>query len=207
MHRYAMVLMAALSIPTTFAGARASQSAAALDAAGVPNFHQVNASLYRGGQPTADGWASLAKLGVKTVIDLRRVGEHSTEAEARAVEAAGMRYVNFPMNGFDTPTAESVAPILARFGDDDVVFVHCKLGMDRTGSVVAAYRMAHDGWSSDQALAEALANGLHWYERGMMRFIRGYRTAAATLADARPLPARDASIVSPTVDGVAAGQR
>jgi hypothetical protein len=41
------------------------------EAPGVPNFHQVNAHLYRGGQPNDAGWSSLAKLGVKTVVDLR----------------------------------------------------------------------------------------------------------------------------------------
>src|SRR5581483_6427270 len=83
------------------------------DAAGVPNFHQVAPNIYRGGQPTDQGWNSLAKLGVKTVIDLRRENEHSAQDEKKAVTAAGMRYVNVPMNGVVAPSDRSVAKVLS----------------------------------------------------------------------------------------------
>jgi len=71
---------------------------AADGAPGVPKFHQVNERIYRGAQPRGEGWDSLAKLGVKTVIDLRPESEHSCKAEKLAVEAAGMHYVNVPFS-------------------------------------------------------------------------------------------------------------
>ena len=67
------------------------------ESAAIPNLHQVNEHIYRGGQPAPDAWQRLAKMGIKTVIDLRREDEHSTAAEAQAVAAAGMNYVNVPM--------------------------------------------------------------------------------------------------------------
>ena len=142
---------------------------------GIPNFHQVNARLYRGGQPSLVAWPELAALGVTTVIDLSREREHSTAAEARAVEVAGMRYFNFPMNGFATPTATEIAEVLDLVDAGDTVFVHCKLGMDRTGVVIAAYRIAREHWANQQALDEAEALGMHWYSSGMKRFILNYR--------------------------------
>src|SRR5438552_1763622 len=69
---------------------------------GVSNFHKVNDNLYRGGQPSGEGLRSLARLGVKTVIDLRGSGDRA-EAEEEAVKAAGMRYVSVPMNGLEAP--------------------------------------------------------------------------------------------------------
>src|SRR5262249_17318242 len=75
----------------------------------IPNFHQVNEHVYRGGQPGSEAWQNLAKMGVKTVIDLRREDEHSTAAEAQAVAAAGMNYVNVPMKGVVAPTHEQIA--------------------------------------------------------------------------------------------------
>jgi hypothetical protein len=39
---------------------------------GIPNFHPVNDHIYRGGQPADAAWRSLANLGVRTVVDLRR---------------------------------------------------------------------------------------------------------------------------------------
>src|SRR5262245_13814994 len=73
------------------------------EAPAIPNFHQVNESVYRGGQPAPEAWPILAKMGIKTVIDLRRVDEHDTAAEAQAVGAAGMNYVNVPMKGVVAP--------------------------------------------------------------------------------------------------------
>jgi protein tyrosine/serine phosphatase len=102
---------------------------------------------------------------VKTVIDLRREGEdgeHSIRAEAKAVETAGMRYVSVPMNGIVAPTHEQIARIMAVLDSNEPVFVHCKKGKDRTGTVVACYRIARDRWTNQKAMAEAKSHGLHW---------------------------------------------
>jgi protein tyrosine/serine phosphatase len=147
---------------------------APITVAGIPNFHQVNVQLFRGGQPAPLAWPQLAALGVTTVLDLRELSEHSTTDEAAAVEREGMRYVSFPMNGFATPTAAQMARVLDLIGPGDTVFVHCKLGMDRTGVVVASYRMAREHWTNRKALDEAVSLGLHWYSGGMKRFIRAY---------------------------------
>ena len=151
--------------------------AAGIEAPGVPNFHRVNDRVLRGGQPAREGWSSLAKLGVKTVVDLRRESEHSSEAERRAVEAAGMRYVNVPMNGIVAPRDEQIARILALFDSSDAgtVFVHCRRGADRTGTVIACYRIAHDRWRNQEALNEAEAHGMSWVEFGMKHYIRRFQ--------------------------------
>ncbi|MGD0128563.1 MAG: tyrosine-protein phosphatase [Terriglobia bacterium] len=140
---------------------------------GIPNFHQVDGTIYRGGQPTAQGWASLERLGVKTVIDLRRHEEHSIQAERQEAEAAGMHYVNVPMSGIVAPTDDTILKVLALFQSSGAgpVFVHCRLGVDRTGAVIACYRIAHDGWGNQKALDEAKACGMHWFEFGLMRYI------------------------------------
>lgn len=166
-----------------FASAASFAGAASPRIDGIDNFRQVNDRIYRGGQPEDDAWPALAKLGVKTVIDLRREVEHSVADEKRMVEAAGMKYVNFPMNGFDTPTAEQMTKVLGLMDGTDPVFVHCKQGRDRTGTVIATWRMAREQWSNEKALGEARACGLHWYENGMRRFINGYKLAPAAVAE------------------------
>ena len=79
----------------------------------VPNFYQVNDHVFRGGQPGNQAWPGLAKMGVKLVIDLRREDEHSSAAEARAVHAAGMNYVNVPMKGVVAPSGDQVSRLLS----------------------------------------------------------------------------------------------
>ena len=148
-----------------------------INAAGVPNLYQVNEHLYRGAQPSTAGWRSLADLGIRVVVDLRReneAGGHSIGAEARAVEAAGMRYVSIPMNGLAAPSDDQIARILAVFDSGEPVFVHCRRGKDRTGTAIACYRIAHDHWRNAEALAEAKSLGLHWIETAMKRYIMAF---------------------------------
>jgi len=153
---------------------------------GVPNFHQVNEHIYRGAQPQGQAWDSLAKLGVKTVIDLRPEGEHSVKAEKRAVEAAGMQYVNVPLNGMAAPPDEKISTLLALLdGSTGPIFVHCRRGADRTGTVIACYRVAHDGWSNRKALHEALSYGMSRIELGMQRYILSFH-AETQASEAQP---------------------
>jgi len=141
----------------------------------IPNFHQVNDHVYRGGQPAPDAWQSLAKMGIKTVIDLRREDEHSTAAEAQAVAAAGMNYVNVPMKGVVAPTNEQISKILALLNSNEAVFVHCKRGADRTGTVIACYRIAHDRWQRQQALQEAKSFGMGLVQVGLKHYIMAFQ--------------------------------
>jgi tyrosine-protein phosphatase SIW14 len=166
-------------------GAALPAVASDLAAPGVPNFHNVDNHVYRGGQPNAEGWKTLAGLGVKTVIDLRPdgdVGGHSTRAEAQAVEAAGMRYVSIPLNGMRAPSEAEMTKILTAFNSKEPVFVHCRLGKDRTGTAVACYRIAHDQWPNAKALEEARQIGIHWFEVSMKRYIMGYHAGATQTA-------------------------
>src|SRR5437764_4709536 len=168
--------------------------AAGLTAQGVPNFYQVNDHVYRGAQPTDEGWKSLASLGVKTVIDLRLQNEHPTQAEKQAVEAAGMHYINIPMNGLVAPSDEQISKVLALLDStkEGSVFVHCRRVADRPGTVIACYRLAHDHWQNKKALAEAKSAGMSWIEIAMKRYVQSYApetvNAAATLRPAAVHP-------------------
>ena len=143
------------------------------------NFHKVNEFVYRGGQPAPEHWDVIAKMGVKTVIDLRREGEeeHSIVEEAKAVTAAGMKYVNVPMKGVVKPTDEQITKVLALLDSQEPVFVHCKRGADRTGTVIACYRIAHDRWGRDLALQEAKSLGMGTLQVGLKRYIMSYQPA------------------------------
>ena len=78
---------------------------------GIKNFHQVDQHVYRGAQPSDEGFASLAQMGVKTIIDLRQPDERS-QNEQSVVTAAGMKYVNVPMTGLTPPSDSEIAKIL-----------------------------------------------------------------------------------------------
>lgn len=141
----------------------------------LPNFHQVNVRLYRGAQPKADGIQKLAALGIKTVINLRAADERAS-AEGREARAAGLLYFNIAMEGLRRPKDAQIKRALSIINDasNHPVFVHCKRGSDRTGTLIAIYRIMNDGWSSDDALREAKRYGMSWVEFGMRDYVRDY---------------------------------
>lgn len=149
---------------------------------GVPNFQQVNGRIYRGGQPSDYGFKFIARLGVKTVIDLRR--ESGEEAdEEKLVSAAGLRFINIPMDDLRAPTDAQIALALAVLANRSAgpVFIHCRRGADRTGTVIACYRIAFEHWRNRQALDEARSRGMSIFERGMRRYILDFRFPASTV--------------------------
>ncbi len=119
---------------------------------GLPNFGEVTPHLYRGGQPGADGLKELKKMDVSIVVDMR--GGRSKHEDA-AVRELGMQYVSIPWHcpfPSDKPFATFLQ--LVKKNRDKKIFVHCRLGDDRTGMAIAAYRMADEGWSADEAMSE-----------------------------------------------------
>lgn len=141
----------------------------------LPNFHAVNARLYRGGQPREGGLKKLAALGVKTIINLRDDDPRAAEEE-REARALGMSYFNVPLSLGGRPSVKRVEQVLALVNapQNQPVFVHCHKGADRTGVVAAAYRIAHDHWTAEQAQREADKYGMGWWQRGKKDFIKDY---------------------------------
>jgi protein tyrosine phosphatase (PTP) superfamily phosphohydrolase (DUF442 family) len=156
----------------------------------IKNFDQVDAHVYRGAQPSNEGFRYLAKLGVKTIVDLRETGERS-KAEERAVTHAGMKYVNVPMTGLTPPTISEITKLLALLEDaSGSIYVHCKRGADRTGAVIAAYHIDHDNWDNVHALKDAMAHGMSFFQLPRQNFIRNFQPRTL---DAKAAPPSDSA--------------
>ncbi|MGA2352849.1 MAG: dual specificity protein phosphatase family protein [Terriglobales bacterium] len=119
---------------------------------GISDFGEVTPRLFRGGQPNHAGFRALAKMGIGIVVDTR--GNRS-KTEGKEVRRLGMRYVAIPWH-CPFPRDETFAKFLRlmRENPDAKVFVHCRLGDDRTGMMIAAYRMADEDWTADEAMRE-----------------------------------------------------
>jgi protein-tyrosine phosphatase len=145
---------------------------------GVENAGKISDFLYRGAQPRGEGYEELKKLGISIVIDLRNskpVKRDGGETREQVkVEAAGMRYVEIPTNAFFGPTELKVVAFLQLLHDNpkQKVFVHCYFGDDRTGVMVATYRIAVDRWTSDEAYNEMRAYHFHKHLILMGHFVK-----------------------------------
>ena len=127
---------------------------------GVGNFHKICDNLYRGQQPTAKGIAELKKLGIKTIVNLR-----SMHSDRDKIGYTGLSYKCIPMKAWDKPNDEDVARFLRIAVDERVgpVFVHCKHGADRTGTMCAVFRIVVQGWAKPAAVVEMTRGGFGFH--------------------------------------------
>jgi hypothetical protein len=137
---------------------------------GVHNFGIVTPMLYRGGQPTHEGFERLAKMGINIVVDTGR-----SKRDEKQIKRLGMRYVPLP---WYCPFPKD--DVFARFlklikeNPDKKIFVHCRLGDDRTGMMIAAYRMGLQGWTAEQAMKEMHYFGYTGVHHVMCPGLAGY---------------------------------
>lgn len=146
--------------------------------AGVPNFHRVNSSLYRSGQPTEAGFAFLGSwttpenpaLPIRTIVSLRAFNdddEHLPDGSPLRLEK--IRFKTWHAEDEDVVkflrivTTPALQPVL----------VHCQHGSDRTGSMVAIYRVVVEGWSKAEAINEMVGGdfGFHPIWQNLIRYI------------------------------------
>jgi protein tyrosine/serine phosphatase len=145
---------------------------------GITNFGKINDRLYRGAQPDATGIKNLARLGIKSIINLRLTND-VWKAEAAVASSSGILYTNVPLNGLAPPTHAQVATLLALIETSPApVFVHCQYGCDRTGTIIACYRIRQGGWPNQAALDEARKYGISKLEFGMINYIRNFGKAS-----------------------------
>lgn len=139
----------------------------------LPNLHLVNMSIFRGAQPQPEGLKKLVQMRIRTIINLRR---DTTYNEGKIAQDLGLRYYNLPLPSLNRPNIDEINKILALMRDtqNTPVFVHCKNGDDQTGTIIACYRIAYEGWTDDQAIAEARKVGLGRFQFGLKNFIRQY---------------------------------
>lgn len=154
----------------------------AQDATNYPElqkFQQVTDRLYRGGQPRDGGLRRLRELGIDTIVNLRGASK-TTRAEEAEARALGFNYFNVSLPNWGRPQDDRVRRILLIMAapQNGRVFVHCKDGVDRTGTIVALHRVIHQGWTTTEALAEAEVRGMRRVQFWMRDYAEDYGTRA-----------------------------
>lgn len=133
---------------------------------GTPNLHRVDQKVWRSGQPARCDFRTLEKEGIGEVLCLRRW--HSDKDEAR-----GLKLHHIRMNAGDIRDADIVAALKVMVAAEKPLLVHCFHGADRTGVVVAMYRMVVQEWPREKAIAE-LTDPRHGHHAEVFPNIREY---------------------------------
>jgi protein tyrosine phosphatase (PTP) superfamily phosphohydrolase (DUF442 family) len=190
-HRAALLAAAifgtALTGAVAFSSTPGRQASPPADAAviitisGVSNAARVEGALYRGGQPSTAAYAELKKLGIDVIVDFQDSAKQ-IQSEKQQVEAGGMTFVSIPWSATKDPPREVIATFFTTLHNNPgkKIFVHCERGADRTGTMIALYRIAYDHWTADQAVAEMKA--FHYWSILLPHLGRYVQTFVTTLA-------------------------
>jgi protein tyrosine/serine phosphatase len=173
--KYNLSILAIFALILTASSASWGKNNANFPNITIKNFGQMTEQFYRGAQPKEGDYGSLAALGIKTVIDLQ---DDPRPYEKAGVEAAGMHYVNIPMDDKSYPKPEHIEAFLKLVDNPETgkFYVHCAGGRHRTGVMGAVYRFTHDNWNYDQVYAEMKQYDFYsrWGHGPMKQFVQDY---------------------------------
>ncbi len=125
----------------------------------VPNLHRVSDELYRGGQPTPEGFRQLEAMGIRTILSLRNW--HGNGDKLDGTDLHGERIAVAVWDVTDEDIVEFLR--IATDPDRVPVYVHCHGGADRTGIMCAVYRVVVQGWTREQAVREMTGGGFGYH--------------------------------------------
>jgi protein tyrosine phosphatase (PTP) superfamily phosphohydrolase (DUF442 family) len=130
----------------------------------IQNFCVVTPNvLWRGAKPDRDGAVWLLQHGVRTIVNLelilddRPAFDHAVVAETEKIEVGYFRIHGWEPLPALAPSVEDdhVARFFAIVSrQPKPVYVHCRYGVNRTGVMIAAYRVLVEGVPVEVAIEE-----------------------------------------------------
>jgi protein tyrosine/serine phosphatase len=138
---------------------------------GLVNVGRVTENIYRGAVPSVAGYTTLRDMGIRTILNLAHGRESSI------VAPYGIKEVYSPMGFFSPVNERQIKKGMDVLFNPSLfpVYVHCAQGRDRTGMVIACYRI-NSGWGNKDALDEMLSFGFHYVWSHFLEYVQAYGT-------------------------------
>jgi tyrosine-protein phosphatase SIW14 len=154
LHFAPCMLLLACTTATSTPRVRPAQWAEPVIDGEVENWYRVSPDLHRCAQPTQKGLQELAHFGIQSIVNLRKY--HSDQT---AIAGTSLSLIEVPVGAGNLTYDQLVAALKAVAAAAKPTCVHCWHGSDRTGAVIAAWRIAVEGWTPAEALDEMVAGG------------------------------------------------
>jgi protein tyrosine phosphatase (PTP) superfamily phosphohydrolase (DUF442 family) len=152
---------------------------------GIHNAFRATGRIFSGSQPEGDeGFAALAKLGVKTIVSV-----DGGQPDVEGARKHGLRYVHLPFgyDGIPTNRVTELAKLTAELSGP--FFVHCHHGLHRGPAAVAIMCEASAGWTPAKAETWLREAGTSPDYPGLYRAAREFKLpSAAELPAIKELP-------------------
>lgn len=196
---FAAVVLSASFVPHAFAAeaTRPTNWATAIaNVDGLGNLFQVSPELYRSKQPSPKALQNIlagkafidGAAPVHTIVELlaTRDVDGAALGDSSAVRHEWLKFN--PFHPVDADVLKFLQIVTTK--SQQPVLVHCAQGSDRTGMMVAIYRIVVQGWSKDDALKEMVDGGygFHPFWQDLVRYVRNLDVDAlkTRLAQAGP---------------------
>lgn len=138
---------------------RPSEWAERIELRGFNNLFKIDEDLYRAEQPNTKDMLVLQQFGIKSILNLRLIQNDNYEARKTFLKLNHVSVNTFKMSY--NQVLESIRIIDSA---EKPILIHCLHGSDRTGVVVAVYRIVKQGWAKEEAIAEFAQGGYGYHE-------------------------------------------
>jgi uncharacterized protein (TIGR01244 family) len=115
---------------------------------------QVDEKVWRSSQPDRTDFTQLSQQGIRHIVSLRRFHRNEAINSASTPNNRTLTLHHVPMRAGNIDEHDLLSALQCIERCDGPTLVHCWHGADRTGAVIAAYRMVHHNWAAEKAIAE-----------------------------------------------------
>ena len=124
------------------------------------NFYKINDSLYRSNQPSKKAFKELEIYGFKTIINFRRFINDNRKARDTK-----LKLVHLPLQTAKVTETDIIEALTIIKESQKPILIHCWHGSDRTGVVIASYRIVFENWTKEKAIAEFRKKEFGYHEK------------------------------------------
>lgn len=129
------------------------------------NLYKVNDSIYRSEQPERKGFYEIKNMGINTVLNIRNYKKDKSNVES-------LKLIHLSVNAWTISYEDILNSLIIIKNERKPLLIHCKHGSDRTGCIVAAYRMVFENWSKEKAIEEFLDKKYGYHEKWFPNILR-----------------------------------
>lgn len=125
------------------------QLAEKIDGLGLSNMYRVDNGIYRSEQPKTAQFKAVEKYGIAEILNLRQ-----WHSDKKFTKNTNLVLHRVRMNAHDINDYDVVMALKTIKNRKGAILIHCRHGSDRTGTIVAMYRIIFQNWSKEQAIEE-----------------------------------------------------